>query len=514
MTVLGPSAPAARPPAAGPAGFVRSDQTRLVDGQGQELLMRGVNLGNWLLPEGYMWLFGPQAASPRQIEGLVERLTGPDWAAEFWVRYRDVFIAEADIARIAACGFDHVRLPLNARVLQDRHGRPIEAGHALVDRLIEWCRRWGLRVLLDLHGAPGGQTGTNIDDSPNGLPELFLDPAQQDLTARLWHDLAARHADEPTVLGYDLLNEPLPNQWQDRHDDLRACYRRLTATIRAVDQNHLLMYEGSHWATNWTVFDEVWDDNSALQFHKYWSPPDRESLAVFLRARQRLGLPIFMGESGENTVEWLYTAFRLYESEGIGWTFWPWKKLQTRTSPVSVLAPHDWRRVIDSVDGPARLDRTEARACFEQLLDRVQLERAEWREDVVRALLGDRPSRIPAWGFGWRGAGSSHQVAERCDDPVFRLGDRAPIRFARSDDPPDNPFGQTDGRDYSAAETLTVDLQAGDWLEFEVGPSARTEAVICLDLNGDAAPVTVTGVDRGLRVTADQSTRLVRIEWK
>ena len=155
------------------SGFVRAKDARLVDGDGTEVLLRGVGLGNWMLPEGYMWGFGPGAESPREIEALFAR-HAPEAAASFWEEFRDAFIDEADIALIAASGFDHVRLPINSRVIQDDAGNPIEAGYALIDRLIEWCRTHRLWVLLDLHGAPGGQTGTNIDDSPRNLPELFM----------------------------------------------------------------------------------------------------------------------------------------------------------------------------------------------------------------------------------------------------------------------------------------------------------------------------------------------------
>ncbi|MGN6503322.1 MAG: glycoside hydrolase family 5 protein, partial [Pseudolysinimonas sp.] len=211
-------------------GFVRARGTAIVDGSGRELLLRGVGLGNWMLPEGYMWRFGPGAESPREIEALVERLLGPDAAAAFWGGFRERFITERDIERIAAAGFDHVRLPINARVIQDDAGEPIEQGYAMIDRLIEWCRAHRLWVLLDLHGAPGGQTGTNIDDSPHGKPELFMEPRYRELTLRLWRDLASRYAAETVVLGYDLLNEPLPNEWQHVYaDELVELYRELTA---------------------------------------------------------------------------------------------------------------------------------------------------------------------------------------------------------------------------------------------------------------------------------------------
>jgi hypothetical protein len=116
------------------------------DGAGRPLLLRGVGLGNWLLPEGYMWGFGDGLASPRQIEARVERLIGAAAAADVWKRFRDVFVTEQDIARIAELGFDHVRLPINSRVLLTDDGALRADGFGLIDRVVQWCDRHGLWV--------------------------------------------------------------------------------------------------------------------------------------------------------------------------------------------------------------------------------------------------------------------------------------------------------------------------------------------------------------------------------
>lgn len=490
-------------------GFVRREGTRLVDGDGRPLLLRGVGLGNWLLPEGYMWRFGPGAESPREIEALVERLVGTSDAEEFWREFRHRYITEHDIAAIADFGFDHVRLPINARVVQDAAGRPIESGYALIDRLIDWCRDHRLWVLLDLHGAPGGQTGTNIDDSPNNLPELFMDEQYRRHTVDLWRELARRYRDEPVVLGYDLLNEPLPNEWQHRFaDELVALYRDLTAAIREIDERHLIMYEGSHWATNWSIFTDVWDENSALQFHKYWSPADVSSIAPFLEARERLGLPIYMGEGGEHNLEWLYAAFRLYEAHGIGWNLWPWKKIETLTSPASVVAPGRWDDVIATVGGDTRLARDEARAVFAELLDAVAIDRCILRPEVVAAVTGDRPAVIPAWAYGFGGAGESFAAAADPAVASLREGDSVGLRFATAGPHPDNPFEHRAGEPFAAAERIVVDLAPGEWLAFDVGAETDAAAYAPLGLDREPVPATVERVARGIRVTADASLSL------
>lgn len=493
-------------------GFVRADRGRLVDGSGREVLLRGVGLGNWLLPEGYMWKFGVGAESPREIEALVERLIGVTAAAAFWTRFRETFITEADIQRIAESGFDHIRLPINSRVVQTEEGEPIEAGYALIDRVIEWCRRHRLWVLLDLHGAPGGQTGTNIDDSPRGRPELFMDERYRRNTVRLWRDLATRYASDTTVLGYDLLNEPLPNEWQDMYAaELASLYRELTAEIRAVDHDHLIVYEGSHWATNWQIFTEVWDENSLLQFHKYWSSPDQESIATFLEARARLGLPIYMGEGGENTPEWIYTVTRLYETNDIGWNFWPWKKIDTRTSPASIAPPSRWQEVVNSVGREALLNQAEANAVFDELIEAMRIENCVWRPDLIAALTTESPAVLPAWGFGFRGEGESYATGAARPMEGIRSQDAVTLRFADPQAHPEHPFGHADGRDYAPDELLVADLQEGDWLEFELDPATEASAAEALGPDGRPSAVELTRTERGLRARATRPTVLARI---
>lgn len=475
-----------------PAAFVRAERGRLVGPDGEPLLLRGVGLGNWLLPEGYMWGFGDRTASPKLIEALVNELVGEDLAAQFWRDFRDVFVTEADVVEIARAGFDHVRLPINWRVLMTTGGAWREDGFALVDRLVGWCREAGLRVLLDLHGAPGGQTGTNIDDS-DGRPELFMDDRFADLTVALWTEIARRYAAEPTVLGYDLLNEPLPNEWQDTYRDaLVALYRRITAAIRAVDPDHLLMYEGTHWATNWDLFTEVWDANSALQFHKYWSPADRPSIQEYLDAGRRLGLPIYMGEGGENTPAWLATAHQLYEDHGIGWNFWPWKKTETATSPMSVAVPDGWDRVVAYADGRGpRPDRADAQRILTELLGAMEVGRCERRDDVVAALFRRAPVTLPASAFTFRGAGASYGTAGAVPHPRLRPDDAVALR--RRDGGPDLEF--THPRRTGSEGDVVAELAPGDWLVFEPELPAGEWDVVVMGTASTVPASTVPALD-------------------
>ena len=449
-------------------GFVHVGAGRLVDGFGEPLTLRGVGLGNWLLPEGYMWKFGhPGPQSPREIEALIEDLVGPIEAREFWRRFRDTFITEADIARIRAEGMNHVRLPINSRVVIDDDGRLIESGFELIDRLIEWCRRHQLWVVLDLHGAPGGQTGTKIDDSPNGAPELFTEDSHRELTVKLWRAIALRYRAETVVAAYDLLNEPLPNDFQHKFADrLVRLYTEVTLAIREVDPNHMISYEGTHWATNWEIFKKVWDQNSILQFHKYWSPPDRPSIQQYIDKGRALGLPIYMGEGGENYLDWVYTAFQLYDDCGISWNFWPWKKIETMTSPCSVNAPAGWDRVVAFAAGKsAKPDPAAVRETLNDLIEALSLSQCTYRGEVIAALFRRAPLTIPAVGFGFRGPGNSYGTAGAVPLNDFRIDDLVTIRQSNGL-PGALDWSHNSGADRSSHDLL-VSLGKDDWVSYD-----------------------------------------------
>lgn len=431
------------------------------------MLLRGVGLGNWLLPEGYMFRFFPPAPqSPREIEALIVDLVGEESADDFWRRFRERWITQADIGAIAAAGMNHVRLPINARVVMGADGCLLDDGIALVDQLIEWCRTHGLWVILDLHGAPGGQTGTNIDDSPNGEPELFTNGLYRDLTIGLWRQLAERYREDETVAGYDLLNEPLPEPHCREHSALLArLYQDLTAAIRDVDENHLIIYEGTHWATNWDIFTEVWDENSALSFHKYWSPPDRNSIRVFLERRDALALPVYMGEGGENGLGWLQTAFQLYDDCAISWNFWPWKKLATYSSPCSVIPPPGWDALVRFAQGRPRPSREAALETLTALIEAIPFDSCVYRPEVIAALLRTAPVRLSAAAFGFRGQGRSYSTSAATPFSAFRSDDQVTVR------PLGMPasgvsFDYTDGPDRSE-QRWQVELNAGDWLAYD-----------------------------------------------
>ena len=341
--------------------FVSVRGKEFVSPSGQPLLLKGINLGNWLLPEGYMFKF-KATNSPRRIEAAINELIGEDEARKFWNIYRDNYITREDIRFIKASGFNSVRIPFNYRLfLSDTTPSRLEGpGYEPLDRVIDWCRREDLYVVLDMHAAPGGQTGDNIDDSW-GYPFLLESSESQQLAIELWRKIAARYQNERAVIGYDLLNEPIAHYFDTNllNPKLEPLYRRIVSAIREVDKNHIIFLGGAQWDTNFKVFGPPFDPKLAYTFHKYWMTVNQEAISEYLTFRDKYNVPVWMGESGENTDEWIDSFRRLLESHNIGWCFWPYKKLDATSCIASIKPPEDWNVVVAFAEGP--------RATFEDI---------------------------------------------------------------------------------------------------------------------------------------------------
>ena len=334
--------------------FVTTRGRDLVSASGKPLLLKGINLGNWLLPEGYMFKF-KTTNSPRLIQTVINELFGEDEGQRFWKTYRDTYVTQDDIRFIKQSGFNSVRVPFNYRLfVSESAPTKLEGeGYRRLDDVVGWCRKENLHVILDMHAAPGGQTGDNIDDSW-GYPFLFESADSQDLTVNIWRKIAARYRDEPTVIGFDLLNEPIAHYFDaaNLNPKLEPLYRKIVAGIREVDRNHLIFLGGAQWDTNFKIFGPPFDAKLVYTFHKYCMDVNKEAIQEYLDFRDKYNAPVWMGESGENTDEWISSFRKLLEANNIGWCFWPYKKLEATSCVASITPPADWDVIVVFADGP------------------------------------------------------------------------------------------------------------------------------------------------------------------
>jgi endoglucanase len=383
------------------AQFTHTREKEIVDSDGKPLLIRATNLGNWFLPEGYMWLFegGPQ--SPREIESLVAELLGPDKASAFWHQYRENYITREDIRLIHEAGFNTIRIPLHYKYFESVDAE----GFTLLDRVVQWSHEEDLHVVLDLHAAPGGQTGANIDDS-YGYPWLYDDPQEQAHLIIIWRRLAEHYKNNPTVLGYDLLNEPIPpyTGLAQFNAKLEPLYKRVSSAIRQVDDHHIIFLGGAQWDTNFSVFCKPFDQNTVYTFHQYWMTPDKSAIQPYLDFRERYNVPIWLGESGENTDEWITRYASLLEQNDIGWAFWPYKKMEKTSTVVTVTPPPDWNQIVAFAKLPRGLGQVEERLkvrpaqnvidrAFADLLEDIKLQHCQTNLGYLKAL-GMKPIAV------------------------------------------------------------------------------------------------------------------------
>jgi hypothetical protein len=353
---------------------------------GKPVQLRGMSLGGWLVQEGYI-LQMPGYGSPSSIRASIQDLVGPDNTDRFFDRYTSRFVAEQDIAQIARWGLNSVRVPFNYRLVFDPVSQSfLQSGFDLLQRLSGWCRKYGIYLVLDMHCAPGGQNNGNISDSDGVLARLWTDTSNQDLTVRIWAEIARRFVHDPYVLGYDLLNEPvLPQGYSNA--PLRSLYERLATEIRKWDPHHILFIEGNWYATDFLLLFPPFDSNMVYSFHKYWNATTVASIQPYLYISTTYNVPLWLGEFGENSNAWAYDVIRLVENNGIGWCWWTYKKVDAISSPMSVSISAGYRNVLDFWNGNAtRPSPDAALTALLGMTDDLAIDRCTLHPDVVAML--------------------------------------------------------------------------------------------------------------------------------
>ena len=319
----------------------------------EKFFIQGTNVGNWLNPEGYMFFF-EGTSSYRLINQAFSEMVGPDFTAQFWRDFKKNYITKEDILYIKSTGMNTVRVPFHYKQFTDEDYMGItgkQDGFEILDQVIKWSKEAGLYVILDMHDAPGGQSGDNIDDS-YGYPWLMVNKNDQQQFINIWREIAKRYSKEPAILGYDLLNEPIAHYFEADYKILNTAleplYKRATAEIRKVDKNHIIFLGGAQWNSNFSIFNDwKFDDNIAYTCHRYWSGTDKTAIQDFLDFREKVNLPLFMGETGENTDDWVEKFRITLEENNIGWTFWPYKKMVPRATMMVIPKPKNWDLIVE-----------------------------------------------------------------------------------------------------------------------------------------------------------------------
>ena len=388
------------------AQYVQAAGKAIVDGNGDTLLIRAMGIGGWMVQEGYMLQTASFASPQHKIKDTIQDLIGATATEAFYEAWLENHFSKADVDSMAAWGFNTVRVPLHYNLFT----LPIEEepvlgqntwltkGFHLVDSVVKWCNANDMYVILDLHAAPGGQGYDEaISDYDPTKPSLWESVHNRNKTSSLWKKLAERYSTDTTIAGYDLLNEP---NWNLPGGTLlRALYEDVTDSIRSVDTNHILFIEGNWFANTYTGLTPPWDNNMAYSPHKYWSPVNSVAdIQYGLDLRDTYNVPIWFGETGENSNAWYTSLISIMESEGVGWAWWPLKKIETINAPLSITKSAGYQDLLDywSGNGSAPSVAT-ATATLMQLTTDLKAQNCTYNRGVIDAMFRQvqDPTSIP-----------------------------------------------------------------------------------------------------------------------
>jgi aryl-phospho-beta-D-glucosidase BglC (GH1 family) len=371
--------------------FLTVNGTKIVDQSGQEINFKGMGLGGWLEPEGYMFLMSGFANSPSQIQNKIQDLIGVDNTNLFYTAFRQNFVTESDIKALANWGFNLVRVPFHYNILTPTAspGVYLESGFAIFDSLLSWCTKYHIYAILDMHCAPGGESDQTISDYDPSVPSLWQDTAKQTRTVDIWRTIAQRYHDNPIVAGYDILNEPRWDFPNNNNQPLHDLYVRITNAIRVVDTVHILFIEGNQYATDFNGLTPPWDKKMAYSFHKYWNANNAASIQGYLNLRSSNNVPLWLGETGENSNTWFTECVTLMQQYDVGWSWWTLKKFSTINAAMNVPITSDYQQLLNYWNGSTSTKPTVTFAtnALLRMADNLKYENCIFQNDMIDAMI-------------------------------------------------------------------------------------------------------------------------------
>ncbi|MDN3692647.1 cellulase family glycosylhydrolase [Chryseobacterium tructae] len=388
----------------GTSQLLKTSGQKIVNDKGENIQLRGLGLGGWMLQEGYMLKTADFAGPQYKIKEKIAELIGEDGMQEFYKAYLKNGITKQDIDFLAKAGFNSIRLPMHYNLYtlpiekEPVKGKDtwLEEGFKMTDDLLQWCKDNKIYLILDLHAAPGGQgNDANISDNDKSKPSLWESEENQRKTVALWKKLADRYKNEPWVGGYDLINEPNinftgknPNGTDEMSNaPLWKLQKDITNAIREVDQKHIIFIEGNGWGNNYNGLIPIWDRNMAFSFHKYWNDNDDKTIQSALDLREKHNMPIWLGETGENSNVWFTELVQLLDKHNIGYAFWPMKKIDNIAGITNVKTTPEYEKLLNYwKNGGEKPSKEYAKKALMQIADNYKFSNVEVKNDVIDAL--------------------------------------------------------------------------------------------------------------------------------
>jgi endoglucanase len=437
-------------------GFLHAEGKNIVNGIGENIILRGIGTGNWMIQEGYMMESASVAGTQHEFEQKLASTIGAERTKNFYDAWLSNGIRKIDIDSMASWGFNSIRLAMHYKWFTPPiEEEPVQGeitwrnkGFQMVDSLLSWCAANHMYLILDLHAAPGGQgKNASISDYDPSKPSLWESDLNKEKTVALWQKLARRYQDSKWIGGYDLLNEVNWSFSEKNNIPLLNLYMQITNAIRKVDTNHLIFIEGNWFANDFSGLTPPWDGNMAYSFHKYWSINDSHALDWVTSIRNTYNCPIWLGESGENSNTWFTNMVILAERNNIGWSTWPVKKSNIN-NVLKVKTNEDYKNLIKMWGGEGTMTADQAYQAVMTFANQQKFENCSIAYDVIDALI-----RQP----------------HTCDTKAFKPHSLQDKIFAADYDLGRNGFAYWD--------TDTVNINEGEFNTWNFGWAYRNDGV-------------------------------------
>ncbi len=316
-----------------PTGYVQASGRNLYDGNGDLIVLDGVNLGDWFDQEYWMACstvgdFETGVYTPKRAEAAMRQNPNLDEEKIEYVKdlYIDEFIKKDDFKNIADLGMNSVRIPFTyINVTSDGYTIKDDAFDKL-DEAISWAEEYNILVIIDYHGAIGSQNQDWHSGTDDAF-DLYGNRKNMDATIDLWKAVATRYRDNKTVCAYDLLNEPrrAPGKYAGKLNF--DFYDELYKAVREIDNNHLIIMECFTFPIH-GVNERNYDwNNIAYSYHFYNRTflSQKDALNTYKAMDNLMGykVPIIVGEFNAWRVKKDWDAtFKFLDN--LGWSRFVW----------------------------------------------------------------------------------------------------------------------------------------------------------------------------------------------
>lgn len=344
----------------------------VMDEAGTPVRLRGVNLGGWMLLEGFINGF---PGTESMMRDALNKAVGAEHTTHLLDSIRANFYGADDARFLGSLGINVVRIPVNYRHFES-DDQPFElrtGAFVELDRVIELNDANGMYSVIDLHAAQGYQNHAWHSDNPTHLPMLWTHRLFQDRVAWLWGQFAEHYAGDPRVAGFNLLNEPA----DPTGAALANLHRRLVQEIRSIDPDRIVILDGNTYSRDFDAFGEP-IENAIYSMHQYPDPGaagaapypgsyagrtwDRAAVEEEFLQRstymRRHGLPVWVSEFGPvydghpevdaGRARLLDDQISVYDEHGAGWALWTYKDVGT-LGLMSLDADGPWRSAVDEM---------------------------------------------------------------------------------------------------------------------------------------------------------------------